>query len=552
MNRKVVLLSNVTVDMIAIKLRKKYEVYVPEGFDTWVAEVLNNQSGLYTSNYDAVFLILDGTEFRYENNETVQDRIALWKCGVQRLVEKVKDNPVFITTVDFQESRIKTYAERKQHIKLNNDWYEFIQELCELNTNVYVLDMLDMIMDIGRKRFYSSKMWYLGSMPYSKEGISCIVSEIESAMEAMTGQRKKVLVLDLDNTLWGGIIGEDGIENIELSDHGKGARFYNFQRQIMEMKKRGVVLAINSKNNESDAEEAFAHPDMVLQKNDFVNMKLNWQDKATNMKEMEKELNLTEEAFVFIDDNPMERAYVGGQCTDITVAEFPDDTTELPDFIEEIYMAYFLQSRTTDEDLNKTRMYQEERKRKESAGTCGMMDFDDYIRQLEIKADIHRMRDNELERVHQLCNKTNQFNLTTKRYGLQEIRELNSSADIFTVSMKDKFGDNGLVSVIICKRDKSDMVIDTFLMSCRVMGRKLENVIMEVLVQKYSDFERMIGFYVPTNKNAPVKNLYEKLGFDMVEESGGIKRYELSLGKLYQKTDCYDEVRFETCRQGGN
>ena len=528
--KRIALLSNVVIDMVAMKLRTNYEVYTPGGYNTWISEVLDESAELYRRQHDAVFLILDGTVLRNESAEKAEDEIALWKSGVRKLADGIADIPVFISTIDFRESKVKTFAERKQFLFRSSDWYEFLWELGKTRKNLYVLDLLETIADIGRKNFYSGKMWYMGSMPYGKEGIAAVAAEIESAMDAAYIQRKKALVLDLDNTLWGGVIGEDGVNGIELSDHKEGARCFDFQKQIHEMKRRGTILAIASKNNEEDADEGFGHPFMLLKKDDFVLAKINWQDKAANIKEMEGELNLTEGAFVFIDDNAMERQLVKGQCRDVAVPEFPADTTTLSDFGEQIYKTYFRSLRTTDEDLKKTQMYQGEARRKQIQSS---LDLDGYIRALEIKTDIHRMRTEEMDRVVQLCGKTNQFNLTTKRYNQKELEEMASDSDIFTVATSDRFGDNGLVAVVVCKRNGSNVEIDTFLMSCRVMGRKLENMIMEFLVDFYSGFSKIIGTYIPTKKNSPVKDLYERLGFTVVKETDGIKQYERKIDDGY-------------------
>ena len=414
----------------------------------------------------------------------------------------------------------------------------------EKNEKVYVLDILQRIIDKGRDNFYSPKMWYMGSMPYSKLGIEIIVDEITLAMDAAFRSRKKIAVLDLDNTLWGGVIGEDGVNGITLSEYNEGGRFYDFQQRFLEMKKRGVVLAINSKNNMEDVEEAFQHPDMLLSKEDFVSTRINWDDKALNIKNMAEELNLTEGSFVFIDDNPIEQKIVSGQCPDVFVPAFPEDTVGLPLFAERIYRENFQTLRITEEDSQKTKMYQTEVKRK--AVKTDEMDLDSYIKLLEMKADIHRMRQEEKERVHQLCNKTNQFNLTTKRYSLKEIEKLVAAenTDVFTVSVSDKFGDNGLVSVIITKRCAETVFIDTFLMSCRVMGRRLEDVIISVLVGYYKDKGKLIGLYEPTAKNMPVATLYPKMGFTQMDD-GDVKQYYYELYKPYPKVSSYAEVWFE-------
>ena len=546
--KKVALLSNITVDLVVAKLRKKYDFYLPEGFDTWVQEVINPTSGLYAENLDAVVLLLDGTEARsWKNVEEANERITLWKQALVALVKHITSIPVFVSTIDIRENQIKSLSERKFAPELNYEWYQYVQNLIETQENVYILDIANTIAEIGRKQFYSNKMWYMSSMPYSREGIAAVSQEIERILGSAFISRKKIVALDLDNTLWGGVIGEDGVEGIELSDHKEGQRYYDFQRQLLEMKNRGIVLAVNSKNNVEDAENAIQnHPSMLLRDEDFVSRKINWENKASNIKAMESELNLTEGGFIFIDDNPVERETVKGVCPDVLVPEFPADTAELLSFAEGIWTDYCRPLKVLSEDLNKTKMYQNEAKRKQEMSES--LNLDDYIAKLEMVADIHKMRPEELERVTQLCNKTNQFNVTTKRYTRAEIEEIASNPEnaIYVVYSSDKYGDSGLISVLIVIGEKADIRIDTFLMSCRVMGRKLEDVIINELAAKYAGKQKLIGEFIPTAKNAPVKELYDRLGFDKASDVEGHKIYEMMLADFKKKSfDSYKEIKFD-------
>ena len=297
--RKIAILSNVTVDLIKQKLKKEYEVYVPQGFDTWIQEIINPDSNLYEEEKDAIIVLIDGTEARNWNSaEEAAERISLWKQAVKLLSTREKNIPVFISTIDIRENRVKALAERKYAIEWENEWYQYIQQISENETNVYVIDVADRIRDVGRAVFYSDKMWYMSNIPYSKEGLLIIVKELKRVLNSAFCARKKLITLDLDNTLWGGVIGEDGVEGIELSDHKEGQRFYDFQRQFLEMQKRGVLLAVNSKNNEEDAKKAIIeHPNMLLREGNFVAQKINWDNKASNMKQIAVELNLTEGSY---------------------------------------------------------------------------------------------------------------------------------------------------------------------------------------------------------------------------------------------------------------
>lgn len=544
--KKIVILSNVTADLIKVKLGRNYDCFLPEGFDTWVQEAIDPFSGLYRLGPDAVIILLDGTEARaWKSEEEGRERFSLWKQALTALVSNITTAPVFVSTVDVRENRIKSLAERSYKYELENDWYQFVQGLAETKKNVFLFDLADTIAEIGRNQFYSNKMWYMSSMPYSRDGLNAVTKEIERLLESAFSLRKKIIVLDLDNTLWGGVVGEDGVEGIELADHKEGQRFYDFQRQILEMKNRGIVLAINSKNNSEEAEAAIQnHPAMLLRDDAFVSRKINWESKASNLKAMESELNLTEGGFVFIDDNPVERETVRGECPGILVPDFPADTTELLGFAEKIWLDYCRPLRVLGEDMRKTQMYQNEAKRKMEKESS--LNLDDYIARLEMVANIHRMRPEELERVVQLINKTNQFNVTTKRYTKAEIEEIAANSDntVYVVHSSDKYGDNGLISVIILKDSDTAVNIDTFLMSCRVMGRRLEDVIMDELASRYK--KTIVGEYRPTAKNAPVEGLYDRLGFTLVSEDEGHKVYELD-GSAYEKKSigCYKTIDFE-------
>lgn len=544
--KRAALLSNVTVDLIAGKLRRKYDFYIPEGFDTWVQETINPAAGLYSEKFDAVIVLLDGTEARgWKTVEEGAERVGLWKQALAALVSKISTIPVFVSTIDFRENRIKSLSERSVKYELENDWYQYVQGLAESKNNVYLFDLADTIAEIGRKQFYSNKMWYMSSMPYSRDGLNAVSNEIDRILSAAFTTRKKIIALDLDNTLWGGVIGEDGVEGIELSDHKEGQRYFDFQRQLLEMKNRGIVLGIVSKNNEEDAEAAIqGHPAMLLRDDDFVSRKINWENKAVNLKAMEGELNITEGGFIFVDDNPVERETVKGECPDMLVPDFPEDTTDLLSFAENIWFDYCRPLRVLGEDLKKTQMYQNEAKRKSEMGSG--LSLDDYIAKLEMVADIHRMRETELERVVQLINKTNQFNVTTKRYTQAEVEEIAADPNnaVYVVYSSDKYGDSGLISVIILMGSEADVRIDTFLMSCRVMGRKLEDVILNELAARYQ--KKMIGEFIPTAKNAPVRELFDRLGFSLVSDDDGHKVYEFD-GNGYRKKEfsSYKEIRFE-------
>lgn len=547
--KKIALLSNVTTDLLVSRMRKEFDIYTPSGYDTWIPEVLNQNSSIYEEDIEVIVILLDGTELKtWVEYSAFMEKLNMWQEAIDVLLEKVMDVPVFISNIDVRSSSIVSMSESTISFEIENTWHKYVNGLIKVHKNVYWYDIKTSITEIGRRAFYSDKMWYLGNMPYAREGLTKISTDICRLINRYYNASKKVIVLDLDNTLWGGVIGEDGIDGIELSDHKEGQRFYDFQKQLLEMKHRGVLLAINSKNNVEDAKKVFdEHPYSVLKWVDFVSKKINWNNKALNIKEMESELNLTESSFVFIDDNPVEREIVRGECQEVTVLDFPEDTTELFEFAQKFYKQYFQQPKILAEDSLKTEMYLAEEKRREEKSSS--LNLDEYIKKLEMEADIHLMSNCEIDRLVQLCNKTNQFNLTTKRYSEKDIIRMSQDErfKIFVVSAKDKYGEAGLVSVIILKIDDTGAEIDTFLMSCRVMGRKLENIIFGKMIEYciHTGIRSIFASYVFTQKNTPVKDLYKTLGCELMDEDETKKTYICRIGDIKKtENNIYKNVSF--------
>ena len=315
------------------------------------------------------------------------------------------------------------------------------------------------------------------------------------------------------------------------------------------MQKKGVMLAIVSKNNVEDVDEVFRkHPYLVLKHEDFVAEKINWNAKSDNLMQLAKELNIGLDSFVFLDDNPAEREEVRAGCPEVEVANFPEDTTLLPKTIKEIYDRYFKSLETTKEDTRKTEQYRKNAKRQEIKNKAAGLDG--YLKELEITAKIHLMKDGEMNRVVQLVGKTNQFNLSTTRYSSQEVMSFLSSdkSDIVVAQVEDKFGDEGLVAVIFIRYDGDMAYIDDFLMSCRVMGRNLEKVMIAEVCQWIGktrhNIQSIIGRYIKSPKNSPVEYLYDGLGFELVSEDSelGIKMYRTDIEGMNIKLPPYKRI----------
>ena len=525
--RRVALLSNVTVELLAVQLKRDFDLYVPPGYNTWIQEVHDSRSVLYQDEPDAVIALIDGSRILDESMGWAE-QIEEWALAIDVLTKHYTSVPIYVSTIDVVESGVHALSEFGVSVEVEFRWFDRIRELSSNAANVYLLDVKRLVTEAGRSVFYSQKMWYLASMPWSRNGLIQIADSIHRAIEAAFDRRRKVVVTDLDNTLWGGVIGEDGLEGIKLSRHGEGQRYRDFQQRLLEMKERGVVLAIASKNNAEDVKEVFdQHPDMILKPDDFAATRINWKSKSENIREISEDLNITLADFVFIDDNPMERGEVGAACPDLVVPDFPDDTSELSGFAERLWIDNFCPLRILDEDANKTEMYRAESKRRVIKREAG--NPHEYLKRLEMSAEFHEMTAFEEERVTQLIGKSNQFNLTTKRYTRAEVHALSESPTtrVIVGYMSDAYGDSGLVSVAIVVKEADAATIDSLLMSCRVMGRRFEELAIQSVMNVVTDETLVIGEYFPTQKNAPVKEFYDRLGFTLTSDCDGRKRYEL-------------------------
>ena len=547
---KLALLSNVTVDLLTGMLQQNAELYLSPGFDTWQQELINPASGLYSFKPDAVVVLLHANAYAetWNDREKGGQTIDEWFGAIQAVTANLPGVPVLVSSIDISNVTCRFGAEVRLEAYFENYLIERVQELHSNGSNVYVLPVNEAIADLGRKDFYSPKMWYVGSMPYSMKGMAAIAELITRYTSVTKGAKKKCIAVDLDNTLWGGVIGEDGVNGIVLANNKEGARYKDTQRILKKMKEQGVMVAILSKNNVEDVEPVFKHPDMVLQHEDLVAEVINWEPKTVNIRQLAINLNIGLDSFVFLDDNPAERERMKAECPEVAVIDFPKDTSQLPTVVAKVYDEYFLSLEVTSEDTKKTAMYRSEAMRKTEMSTAVSME--DFLKKLEMTMDIHFMKPEEEKRVTQLTNKTNQFNVTTKRYSEEEIHALATAdnSDIITVHMADKFGDQGLVAVLILKYEKEFAEIDTYLMSCRVMGRNAENEMMarikELLRQK--GIATVKAAYIKTAKNAPVVDLFEKMGFvnisGEIKEIGDRKDYTTPVDSLPEITGMFKKV----------
>ncbi len=529
---KIALLSNINLDPVNRQLKKSsdVDVYEPRGYGNELGVLLNKTSDFYEYNPDVIFVLMDVMELiQHDLDEnSYNDRIEEWFGLFEKSIDSGRIYYVSDTYVYGFE--MGALWDQTKKTAIENAWISMLKSVMQKHANVRILPYNNIVRKMGEENVFSSKMWYMGkvlhSAPFHKE----LAKEILHRTNVENRQPKKVLLLDLDNTLWKGLAGEDEITPIELSDSGIGLAYKNFQRSIKLLKQQGVILGIVSKNNEEDAISIIEnHPHMVLRMDDFAIQKINWKNKAENIIEVARELNVGMDSMVFVDDNPAEQVIVKENCTGVEVPEFPNRPEELCDFAEALYRDYFEKPVITEEDKEKTKQYQANNERKKLLDNA--VNFDDYLDSLEIKLYREDAKANK-ERFVQLVNKTNQFNLTTKRLTEKEAADIleDDTYEVFLYRVTDRFGDNGIVVAAIVKYDETAAVIE-FVMSCRVMGRQIEDAIVEDLesATEKRGYQKLFGIYIPTAKNMPVKDLYPSLGYEKIKEENEAVTYEISL-----------------------
>lgn len=420
---------------------------------------------------------------------------------------------------------------------LRNDFNRRLAALAQ-QTPSPVFDAAALAELVGASAWDAGRYWYVAKLPFAPTCVPLYCERLVRLIAAMLGRSRRVLVLDLDNTLWGGVIGDDGVEGIELgSGTPRGEAYHAIQRMALQYKERGVILCIASKNTEEIALDAFArHPEMLVSRDDFAMFQINWDDKASNLKALAEALDLGLEAFVFVDDNPVERKQVRDVLPQVAVPELPEDPSAwLPVFQA---AGYFEQVGFSAEDRARTAYYQGNARRSVQARIVG--DPAKFLESLQMTLTIAAFDSVGRARIAQLISKSNQFNLTTRRYSEAEVAAMQTAADLETLQLRlrDLFGDNGMISVVICRKQAAHWDIDTWIMSCRVLGRGVEQAVLNVLAARAraAGAVELRGRYLPTAKNALVKDHYLKLGFaQTAAEADGATSWSLQLADFVPK-----------------
>lgn len=415
-----------------------------------------------------------------------------------------------------------------------NQFNSNVRQLAKTHKNIRLIDFSEFTERFPEDQLVNWKFYLISQTQLSTKlakNFSDWFSNVERELEL---KRKKCLVLDLDNTLWGGILGEDGVEGIKIGGDYPGKAFYYWQLALLELSKTGVILTICSKNNEQDVEELWKrNPYMVLHKEHFSAWRINWNDKASNIQELAAELNIGLDSMVFIDDNPAERMLVSQALPMVAVPEFPVKPYELMPFFKQLVTTYFRIYAITDEDRHKTAQYKANAQR--TAARSQFVDIEAYLRSLEMRIAVIPADEFNMSRIAQMTQKTNQFNLTTHRYTESDVKIFRDSGwKIYCISVSDRFGDYGITGAVFFK-PKADrqFEIETFLLSCRILGKGIEQAFLSYLLNRLrlEGVMKVYASYSPTAKNNQVADFYDRMGFTYIDTQDGNKNYEIFLSK---------------------
>ncbi len=401
--------------------------------------------------------------------------------------------------------------------RLNVKFYDYARS----HKNFYINDINYVSSAFGLDKWCDSRCWHLYKYAMSLDAIPDFSYNVARIICSLMGKNKKVIALDLDNTLWGGVGGDDGQAGLEIgSETSEGQTYASVQQYFKAHKKLGVLLTVCSKNDHENAISGLEHPSGILKPDDFAMIKANWLPKPQNISESAQELNLLPESFVFVDDNPAEREIVRGMLPEVYAAEFetPEESIRAMD-----KLGFFEVTTLSEDDAQRGEMYRANAQR--ASLEKSFTSYEDFLKSLDMKAQIGDFSEVNIPRITQLTNKSNQFNVTTKRYTQSEMEECAKSSDYIRLSgqLSDKFGDNGIVSVVIGKKEQTSLHIELWLMSCRVLKRDMELAMLDTLVKrcKQEGITEIFGYYYPTKKNAMVAGLYESFGFTKVSEEDG-------------------------------
>lgn len=503
------------------------------GYDTVAQELLDPQSGLLTQAPDVIVLSL---LIEYLDPEVAETSWTADKtiARVDEYVGYVMDRTQSLLVVNTLLPPIDSLISGEAMVGAEAEIERLNAHLRELESaaagRIFVSEFDEHFRESGGPAALDRRLWVSSQAPFRYTFLNRYARDIAYSVRLLKGRARKCLVLDCDNTIWGGVIGEDGIGGIVLDDQDPpGSHFFEFQQAAVALGEQGVMLALCSKNNEDDVWRVLEeHPHCPLDRSHLVGWRINWQNKAANLASLAGELNIGLESFVFVDDSPQERALIGEMLPEVLVLGVPDDLSAYPAILTKDKL--FDTTARSKEDRQRTTMYQDEARRKQDQ--FRFADLTEYLSSLATVMRVFEVDDASKSRVAQLTQKTNQFNLTTRRYSLADVEEYAAGPDsaVFAMSVCDRYGDMGLTGVLIACRDGDTARVDTLLLSCRVLGRQLEFAFVDqclrVLNQRWGD-PTWKADYLPTRKNMQVEDFWDRVGFSVVASTGDGKQYTL-------------------------
>ncbi|MBN1636164.1 MAG: HAD family hydrolase [Deltaproteobacteria bacterium] len=503
-------------------------------YDNVYQEAVGGNEVLFNKNAECiiVFMKLDtlswglSRNFNQYNQEQIQGEVARVQDYIKSVLMGIrKQTDAMILWHSFEtptNPSLGIWDSQTEDGQLNivGVLNSFLRKILKDTSNAYFVDLNLCLARVGIAGFYDSRYWHIGRAPYAREGLREIALEDFKFIRPLKGKNKKCLALDCDNTLWGGIIGEDGLEGIKLGKTHPGSPYYEFQQEIVNLYHRGVIIAMCSKNNEHDVWEVFRrHPYMVLKEEHIATAQINWNDKAANLRQIALDLNIGIDSIVFMDDSEFEINLVREMLPEVKAIHLPHNrAVEYRDILSRCGL--FDTLTVSEEDKNRGVMYKAESVRKKLLTEA--TDMISYYKSLEMLLEIRFANEFSIPRIAQQTQKTNQFNLTTRRYNEADIREftINSDSDVISLKLIDRFGDSGIVGTCILRYEDKKAIIDTLLLSCRVLGRGVEDafIIQALKLAKKRGCESVIGEYYATRKNAQVESFYSKYGFQELSD----------------------------------
>lgn len=552
---KMALLGDTATQLLAVALQGEsvarglaMELYEAE-YNQVERQLLDSTSELYQFDADIIVIFQSTHKLAEHHSLLTQEQQATMADDRLSFVSTICENPVFsgkriiyFNYPEIEDTVFGSYANKVtssltyQVRKIN---YE-LMGMSQKYPNLFVCDIAGLQNKLGRDVMFAPNVYVSTEMVLSVDAIPYVASRLMDIVAAVRGHFKKCLILDLDNTLWGGVIGDDGLEGIQLGHGlGIGKAFTEFQMWVKKLRQRGIIICVASKNNEDTAKEPFVkHPDMVLRLDDIAVFQANWETKVDNIRTIQGILNIGFDSMVFLDDNPFERNMVRENIPGITVPELPEDPGE---YLEYLYgLNLFETASYSGADKDRTKQYQVEAQRVSLQKT--FTDEADFLKSLNMVSKVSGFTKFNTPRVAQLSQRSNQFNLRTVRYTEANIEALAADTKVIDLSftLEDKFGDNGLIAVVIMKEQNAEtLFVDTWFMSCRVLKRGMENFTLNIMVEaaKEKGYKRIIGEYLPTSKNKMVENHYAHLGFTHVVDAP-TAQYALDV-EAYQPRACF-------------